>query len=326
MIRFYCDILKPDGTRYETDTRAILKRVNDRCREMGFSGQVGSECEFYLFKTDEDGAPTNIPFDRGGYCDVAPLDTGENVRREICFCLEEMGITPETSHHKHFYVQNDIYFKFSDPLSAADNLLSFQTVVRNIAARNGLYASFLPKPLPNQSGSGLHVNMSLSDEKGNLFVTNPEVAKHFIAGVLRRTVEMTAFLNPLPSSYERLGNCRAPGYVSWSHENRSQLVRIPSAHGDGARMELRSPDPSVNPYLAFALILSAGLDGIEQKLPLEPPTNENLYTAPASLTAGLEHLPTSLGEAVAVAKESAFIRRVLGDVVCNHYFAGKQEK
>lgn len=326
VIRFYCDIRRPDGSVFASDTRAILKRVVERCQAMQLLCRMGTECEFYLFKTDDAGQPTNTPLDAGGYCDVAPLDKGENVRREICLCLEEMGITPETSHHEQGPGQNEIDFKFSAPLTAADNLITLQSVVRNISARNGLAASFLPKPVAGQSGSGLHINISLSKDGENIFLTRSETAKQFMAGVLQRAGEMTAFLNPVPNSYERLGSNHAPLYVSWSPQNRSQLIRLPAATGDDVRMELRSPDPCVNPYLAFALVLSAGLDGIDQKLTLPPAINENLYLAAPSVTNSLERLPRNLSEALAVAQASAFVHRVLGGTVCEHYFAGKKKQ
>ncbi|WP_288167860.1 glutamine synthetase family protein, partial [Ruminococcus sp. CAG:379] len=265
VIRFYCDIKRPDGSIFESDTRATLKRVVEECRSMDYACRMGTECEFYLFKTDENGAPTAIPLDGGSYCDVAPLDKGENVRREICLCLEEMGITPETSHHEVGSGQNEIDFKTAEPLAAAENLLTFQTVVRNISARNGLSACFLPKPLPDQSSSGMHVNLTLLREGQNLFASRSEASRQFMAGILHRSAEMTAFLNPIANSYDRLGSNHAPLYISWSPQNRSQLIRLPAATGDKVQMQLRSPDPMVNPYLAFSLILAAGLEGIRDR-------------------------------------------------------------
>ncbi|MGI6777731.1 MAG: glutamine synthetase family protein [Acetivibrionales bacterium] len=323
VVRFYCNIKNPDGSVFWGDTREILKSVLVRARQKGYSCMVGAECEFYLFKTDENGEPTAIPFDNGGYLDVSPLDKGENVRREICLCLEEMGIKPETSHHEQGPGQNEIDFKFSDALSCADNLVTFKQVVKSIAARNGLFASFSPKPLPDKSGSGLHINMSLLQNGYNVFKMHgnehTKAAESFIAGVLQKTPEITAFLNPLPNSYERFGSFEAPKFVSWSHGNRSQLVRIPTAHGERMRMELRSPDPATNPYLAFALVISAGLYGIEKNLALPDSVNADLYTADNSITSSLARLPENMGDALRLVEKSDFVKSTLSADVLSSY-------
>lgn len=317
VVRFFCDIKNPDGSPFWGDTRQVLKSVISRTEEKGYNCMVGAECEFYLFKTDENGEPTMIPFDNGGYLDVSPLDKGENVRREICLCLEEMGLKPETSHHERGPGQNEIDFKFSDALSCADNFITFKQVVKNIAARNGLFASFLPKPLPDKSGSGLHINLSLAQNGFNVFRLgengNSGATESFIAGVLKKTPEITAFLNPLPNSYDRLGSFEAPKYVSWSYSNRSQLIRIPSAHGERVRMELRSPDPSTNSYLAFALVISAGFYGMDNQLPLADSINVDLYHADKSVTDTLVLLPEHLDEALNLVKESDFIKNTLNE-------------
>jgi len=320
--RFFCDIKTPSGETFALDSRQILKRATEKCAKMGFVCMIGAECEFYLFKTDENGAPTMNTVDKGGYLDIAPLDKSEDIRREICLTLEEIGIKPETSHHEQGPGQNEVGFKYSDALSSADNLLSFKTLVKRVAARNGLFASFLPKPIKNAPGSGLHVNLSLSQKGENIFKNNGEhskVAESFIAGILARTREMTLFLNPLANSYERFGAYEAPKYVSWSHCNRSQLVRIPTAMGEKVRMELRSPDPSINPYLAFALILEAGLEGISKELSLPPEVDVNLYAAPESLTKTLEQLPGNLTEAIELAHYSEFVQNVVGNELLNSY-------
>jgi glutamine synthetase len=322
VVRFYCDVRHPDGTVFPRDSRYLLKRVIQRCESMGYVCTIGAECEFYLFKTDSQGAPTLETLDNGGYLDISPLDNGENIRREICLCLEEMGLRPESSHHEQGPGQNEIDFKFSDALSSADNFLTFKSVVKSIAARNGLFASFMPKPLMDRSGSGLHVNISLSRDGLNIFKSGEEHSKEaesFIAGVLKKTREMTLFLNPIANSYERFGKCEAPKYVSWSHQNRSQLVRIPAAAREKVRMELRSPDPSLNPYLAFALILAAGLDGIEAKLPLPPAVDVNLYNADEEALRGLEKLPATLPDALAAAADSAFVKKVIGGELLMEY-------
>ncbi len=330
VVRFYCDIKNPDGSVFPHDSRYILKRTVARCEQMGYVCKIGAECEFYLFKTDENGDPITTPLDRGGYLDIAPLDKGENIRREICLCLEEMGIQPEASHHEQGPGQNEIDFKFSDALSCADNLLTFKSVVKAIAARGGLFASFMPKPITKAAGSGLHVNLSLSQNGVNIFKNYPNehsaISESFIAGILEKTPEMTLFLNPLANSYERLGQFEAPRYVSWSHQNRSQLVRIPAATGEKVRMELRSPDPSMNPYLAFALILAAGLDGIENGTKLPPAVDADLYSASEDITGTLAVLPESMEKAVGLAKTSSFVKGVLGETLFEKYLAAKEQE
>ncbi len=328
--RFYCDIKNPDKSAFTHDSRYILKQMIKRCEDMGYVCKIGAECEFYLFNTDENGEPTLNTLDYGGYLDIAPLDKGENIRREICLCLDEMGLKPETSHHEQGPGQNEIDFKFSDALTSADNLLTFKSVVKAIVSRNGLYASFMPKPLLSHSGSGLHVNISLSKNGLNIFKNkdgeHSSVAESFIAGILQKAPEITLFLNPIANSYERLGRLEAPKFVSWSHQNRSQLIRIPSAIGERVRMELRSPDPSVNPYLAFALILGAGLEGIANDLPLPQAVDADLYNADEALTKGLALLPDSLDAAIKLAEGSELVKNVIGIEMLNKYLAFKKEE
>jgi glutamine synthetase len=305
VVRMFCDIRYPDGTPFERDCRLILRRAADRAAERGLTVRFGPEFEFYLFKTDEDGEPTRIPLDRAGYMDVAPEDRGENVRREICLTLLDMGIQPESSHHEEGPGQNEIDFRYSDAMTAADNAMNFVTVVKTISARNGLYADFSPKPLEGESGNGLHINMSLESRDG----ANHTAA--FMAGILEHIREITAFLNPTEASYKRLGEKKAPLYVTWSPENRSQLIRIPAAKGPYQRVELRSPDPMTNPYLAFALLIHAGLDGVERGLAPAEAVDVNLYTADASVTDRLPRLPGSLAEAREEARHSPLVQRVL---------------
>lgn len=317
VVRFFCDIKNPDGSIFVHDSRYLLKKVVRQFDELGYVCKIGAECEFYLFKTDENGEPTDVTLDKGGYLDILPLDKGENIRREMALCLEEMGIHVESSHHEQGPGQNEIDFKFSDALSTADNMLTFKSVVKAIAARNGLFASFMPKPLLNEPGSGLHVNISISQNGFNVFRNasqgHSEIAESFIAGILDKVPEMTLFLNPTCNSYERLGRFEAPKYVSWSHQNRSQLIRIPAAMDEKVRMELRSPDPAINPYLAFALIMAAGLEGIKSKRELPPAVDANLYTADESVTGSLTKLPESLDEAIALAKNSTFVKEIVGE-------------
>lgn len=330
VVRFYGDIRNPDGSAFTHDSRYLLKQAAVRCERLGYVCKIGAECEFYLFKTDEDGEPTRTTLDRGGYLDISPLDKGEDVRREICLALDEMGIRPEASHHEQGPGQNEIDFKFSDVLTGADNLLTFKSVVKAIAARAGLFASFMPKPIPGAPGSGLHVNISLARSGRNIFDfggdSSSPVAEQFLAGILARAAEVTLFLNPIANSYERFGAYEAPRYVSWSHQNRSQLVRIPAATGERVRLELRSPDPSLNPYLAFALILSAGLEGIEEGLVLPPAVDADLLAAGEDLTKALVPLPQTLPDAIALARESSLVKRVLGEELLDKYLAVKEEE
>lgn len=306
VIRMFCSMKYPDGTQFEKDSRMILQRAVDAAAAKGVSVQFGAEFEFYLFNTDEKGMPTDEPFDRAGYMDVAPEDRGENARREICLTLLEMGIKPESSHHEEGPGQNEIDFRYSDAMTAADNAMNFMTVVKATAQRNGIYADFSPKPLPGESGNGLHINMSVKTADGE------DHTNAFMAGILAHIKEMTAFLNPTEDSYKRLGEKKAPKYITWSPENRSQLIRIPAAKGEYRRIELRSPDPTANPYIAYALLIMAGLDGIERELTAPEAVNINLYKADSSVTEPLDRLPASLDEAIAVAEGSDFVRGVIG--------------
>ena len=302
VVRMFCDIRYPDGTPFECDSRYILKQAIEAAKKKGISVSFGSEFEFYLFKTDEDGYPTMVPFDRGGYMDVAPEDKGENIRREICLTLIDMGIRPESSHHEEGPGQNEIDFRFSDAMSAADNAMNFVTVVKAAAMHNGLYADFSPKPLDDRSGNGMHINISLASTDGF------DHTSQFMAGIMAHLTEITAFLNNRPESYKRLGEMKAPLYVTWSPENRSQLIRIPAAKGEYRRIELRSPDPCANPYIAYAMLIYSGLDGIEKQMECPEPVNLHLNTAPASLTDRLEKLPGSLDEAHEIARHSDFVK------------------
>lgn len=326
VVRMICSIKKPDGAPFEADSRYLLGQAADRAAQMGYLCRVGTECEFTLFKTDDSGNPIEEPFDRGRYGDVAPLDRGENIRRAICLALESMGLRPESSHHEQGAGQNEIDFCYADALTAADHMTTFQTVVKALAMESGLYASFLPKPLPDDCGNGLHINLSLIQCGKNIFQTGPrhcQEAESFIQGILDRVAEITVFLNPLVNSYARFGSFEAPRYITWSHQNRSQLIRIPASFGEDNRMELRSADPSCNPYLAFALLLHAGLDGIQQKAKLTPPCNRNLFEEKEG---ELPSLPRDLSEAIEAAEGSAFIRQVLPESVVEKYLAEKKRE
>ncbi len=301
VVRMFCNIKYPDGTPFNTDCRYILENAVNYAKDNGFSIYFGTEFEFYLFKTDENGNPTKIPFDNAGYFDVAPEDKGENVRREICLTLLEMGMKPECSHHEEGPGQNEIDFKYSDAMTAADNAINFITVEKAAALSNGLFADFSPKPIKDCSGNGLHINMSLKSADGK------DYTDHFIAGIMAHIKEMTAFLNPTENSYKRLGEKKAPKYITWSKENRSQLIRIPAATGEYERIELRSPDPTANPYITFALLIYAGLDGILNKKKLRNSTDINLFKADQSVTKNLDVLPQTLKEAIKYAQNSEFI-------------------
>ncbi len=310
VIRMYCDIKYPDGRIFERDVRYILKQSIKKAKDLGFTINFGSEFEFYLFKLDENGENTNIPLDYAGYMDIAPEDKGENVRREICFTLEEMGINPEVSHHEVGPGQNEIDFRYSDALQAADDAATFQWVVKTVADANGLYADFSPKPLEKYPGNGMHINMSIDKHE--------EYILSFMSGILSHMKELTLFLNPSEKSYSRFGKDKAPQYITWSYENRSQLIRIPATHSS-SRMELRSPDCTCNPYLAFALLIEAGLEGIEKKLEIPQAVDINLFHADESITSLLEQLPQSLDEAKACAKNSSWISSLVNESILDAY-------
>lgn len=302
VVQMLSSITRPDGTPFACDTRNLLKTAVAEAAKAGFEFTFGAEQEFYLFLMDEDGKPTPVPIDEAGYMDIAPEDHGENVRREICLTLEQMGIRPESSHHEEGPGQNEIDFRYADALTAADNAMTFQRVVKTVAYRNGMFADFSPKPIANAPGNGFHINMSLRPfGDGRNF-------DYMIAGILRSIGAMTAFLNPCEESYKRLGSYKAPKYISWSHENRSPLVRIPAAVGEYRRAELRSPDPAANPYLAFALLIYAALQGISEKLALPGFSDINFYTADAETLSAYETLPSCFAEACGAAVSSDFIK------------------
>lgn len=311
--RIFCTVKHPDGKICEFDTRYILKKAIDAAKKKGVMCFFGAEFEFYLFHADEHGNSTGVPLDFAGYMDTSPLDKGENVRREICLTLESMGIKPESSHHEEGPGQNEIDFRYSDALSSADNSITFKNAVGNIAARNALVASFSPKPIDTKSGNGMHINISPSSVDGK------ELFMPFMAGILSHIREMTVFLNPTEESYKRFGSDKAPKYITWSPENRSQLIRIPAASNDRTRIELRSPDPTANPYLAYALLIYAGLDGVEKGLTPPASTDINLYSANADITEKLEKLPSTLKEAASIMAKSDFILEKLPKRIIDVY-------
>ncbi|NMC55974.1 MAG: glutamine synthetase [Eubacteriaceae bacterium] len=312
VVRLYCDIKYPNGRPYEVDGRHILRQAVKAAQERGIAFLFGAEYEFYLFKTDENGDGTNIPHDNAGYMDIAPEDKGENLRREICFMLEKMGIIPQSSHHEEGPGQHEIHFRCSEALSAADNATTFKSVVRTTAARNGLYASFEPKPFEGISGSGFHINISAKSEDGKNYTNN------IIAGILAHIEEITVFLNPSNNSYKRLGEKKAPKYIGWAEENRSALVRIPAAKGECERIELRSPDAGADPYLAYSLLIYAALDGIKNNLTPAKALNENLFEEqPDAKT--LKTLPENLEDAAKIAQNSSFVNNCVNKKIIKAY-------
>ena len=311
--RMFCGIVRPDGTPFEADTRQLLRQAVREAEDMGVTFAFGTEMEFYLFQRDELGEPTKQPYDHAGYMDIAPEDKGENVRREICLTLEQMGIRPECSHHEQGPGQNEIDFRYSQPLTAADNAVTFRTVVDSVAVRSGLAADFSPKPISGQPGNGMHINISAKS------ADSADVMPRIIAGILAHIREMTVFLNTVDASYLRFGGSKAPRYISWSSENRSQLIRIPAAQGEYRRAELRSPDPLCNPYLAFALLIHAGLDGIRRALPLPAAADINFFTASQQVKERFETLPATLPQARALAAGSPFLAELLPPAVLEYY-------
>lgn len=313
VVRMFCSITYPDGQPFKNDTRYLLKTAIKKAKNAGLDFFFGTESEFYLFKLDQDGLPTHTPYDYAHYLDIAPDDKGENIRREICLTLEQMGIQPESSHHEEGPGQNEIDFRYSDPLTAADNAVTFQTIVKTVALRNGLVADFSPKPLDYFPGNGFHINMSVQSQNST------QDLNHLIAGILNRIPDMTLFLNPSEESYHRFGSCKAPAYISWSRQNRSQLIRVPAALDEYRRAELRSPDASTNVYLAFTLLIHAAIEGIQQKLPLQEPADFNLYAADHTLLSNYQPLPKNLTSACQSAKNSRFIKEILPESVIRSF-------
>ncbi len=307
VVRMFCTIVRPDGSVYECDTRNILKKAIETASQQGIEFFFGSELEFYLFNLDENGNPSRIPYDQAGYMDIAPDDKGENVRREICLTLEQMGISPESSHHEEGPGQNEIDFRYAEPLTAADDAMTYQAVAKSVAYKNGLYADFSPKPLQEKPGNGLHINLSIKNDENQILLP------YMLAGIMAHIREFTVFLNPVEASYDRFGKTKAPKYISWSQEDRTQLIRIPAASDEYKRAELRSPDPLANPYLAYALLIYAGLYGIEHKLSL-PPAASNLNQEGEEAK-----LPDSLAEAKELAQESQFVSKHLPASIINTF-------
>lgn len=333
--RLICDLRRPDRTPHKADPRQVLKRAIQAAADMGYVFDVGPECEFFLFHTDENGLPTTRTHEQAGYFDVGPLDMGENARRDMILTLEEMGFEVEASHHEMAPAQHEIDFRFDEALATADNIQTFKLAVKTIARRHGMHATFMPKPKSNQNGSGMHLNMSLSKDGVNIFRDESDPnglskeAYWFIGGLLAHMEAMTAVLNPLVNSYKRLvPGYEAPVYIAWSTKSRGSLIRIPMVNGDNTRIELRSPDSASNPYLAIALCLMAGLDGIKNQI--EPPAAVNVDIEKMSreerAERGISALPVALQEALNAMEKDDFVRGVLGDELFDKYIAAKRKE
>ena len=331
--RLICDVYTAEGEPFMGDPRNVLKKVCAEAAEMGYTFNVGPECEFFLFQLDEHGKPTTKSNDNGSYFDLGPTDPGETVRQEMVLALEDMGFEIEASHHEVAPAQHEIDFKYDDAVSAADNIMTFKLAVKTIAQKNNLYATFMPKPIKGIAGSGMHVNMSLADKDGkNIFADDKDpmglskVAYHFIAGIMKHAAAMAAITNPLVNSYKRLvPGYEAPVYVAWSATNRSPLVRIPSARGNSTRIELRNPDPSATPHLALAVCLAAGLDGIKNKLELCDSVDRNIFTMTEEEReeANVGTLPYRLLDAINKIKKDDVICNALGEHVVTKYTEAK---
>ncbi|MBP3770282.1 MAG: type I glutamate--ammonia ligase [Lachnospira sp.] len=334
--RLICDVYTPDGKPFEGDPRWILKKTIKEANEMGYRFDVGPECEFFLFHTDDNGLPTTLSHEKAGYFDLGPNDLGENIRRDMVLTLEDMGFEIEASHHEVAPAQHEIDFKYDEALKTADNIQTFKMTVKTIAKRHGLYATFMPKPKFGISGSGMHINMSLATEEGkNIFADEngklglSDDAYHFIAGIMKHARGMSAITNPLVNSYKRLvPGYEAPVYIAWSAKNRSPLIRIPASRGNGTRVELRNPDPTANPYLVLALCLAAGLDGIKNKIEVPESVDCNIYemTPGERRAAGIENMPADLKEAVDCLVADEFLCSVLGEHITTKYVEAKMKE
>lgn len=333
--RLICDVYRPNGEPFEGDPRYILKKAVKEAADMGYSFNVGPECEFFLFHTDENALPTTITHEQAGYFDLGPVDFGENARRDMVLTLEEMGFEIEASHHEVAPAQHEIDFKYDEALKTADNIMTFKLAVKTIAKRHGLHATFMPKPKYGINGSGMHINMSLSKDGKNAFSDESDKfglskeAYYFIGGIFKHIDGITAITNPLINSYKRLvPGYEAPIYVAWSAKNRSPLIRIPAARGEGARIELRSPDPSANPYLALAVCLKAGLDGIKNQIMPPESVDCNIYELSDldRTEKGIREIPKSMSEAISALEQDDFVKEILGAHITEKYVEAKKQE
>ena len=333
--RLICDVYNPDGTPFAGDPRNILKQELDKIKEMGYTFDVGPECEFFLFHSDENGLPTTITHEKASYFDLGPIDLGENARRDMVLTLEDMGFEVEASHHEVAPAQHEIDFKYDEALATADNIMTFKLAVKTIAKRHGLHATFMPKPKFGISGSGMHTNMSLTKDGRNVFC-DPDgelglskEAYYFIGGIMKHIKGMAAITNPLVNSYKRMvAGYEAPVHIAWSCKNRSPLIRIPASRGAGTRVELRSPDPACNPYLTLALCLAAGMDGIKNQIMPPASVEGNIFemTAEELKLNHIEKLPADLMEAIEEMEKDTFVREVLGEHIYKKYDEAKREE
>ena len=335
--RLICSVYCADNeTPFLGDPRNVLQKVMNEAAEMGYSFNVGPECEFFLFKLDEDGNPTTTTGDEGGYFDLNPIDHGENCRRDICLALEEMGYTIEASHHEVAEGQHEIDFKFDEVMTSADRVMTFKHVVKTYATKHGLHATFMPKPMNDSDGCGMHLKMTLMDLEGNNILSDPadsyglsELGYHFMAGIMAHVRGLTAVTNPLVNSYKRIvpGN-EAPAYIVWSSGNRSPLISVPRTSAKDMHIELRNPDPCVNSYLAFAGIIAAGLEGIKKGLMPQAATELNIYrlSEEECEKLNLKRLPKSLSEAVEEMENDPLVMKTLGEYISGKYVRAKRRE
>lgn len=333
--RLICDVYRPNGEPFEGDPRYILKRAIKEAADLGYVFEVGPECEFFLFHTDENAMPTTNTHEQAGYFDLGPVDFGENARRDMVLTLEEMGFIVEASHHEVAPAQHEIDFRYDEALATADNIMTFKLAVKTIAKRHGLHATFMPKPKYGVNGSGMHINMSLSKDGKNIFADKNDKsglsreAYYFIGGIMKHMKGMTAITNPLVNSYKRLvPGFEAPVYIAWSATNRSPLIRIPASRGEGTRIELRCPDPAANPYLALAVCLRAGLDGIVNQITPPQSVDCNIFemSEAQKKECAIEEIPGTLIEAIYHMEDDAFMKEVLGEHTYAKYIAAKKEE
>ncbi len=333
--RFICDVYKPDGTPFEGDPRYVLKKVLKEAEEMGYRFDVGPECEFFLFHTDDYGNPTTLTHEKAGYFDLAPVDLGENCRRDMVLNLESMGFEIEASHHEVSPAQHEIDFKHDDALSTADNIMTFKLTVKSIAKRHGLYATFMPKPKCGECGSGMHINIAMNKDGNDVFADKNDAnglsktAYSFIAGIMDHIKAITIIANPLINSYKRLvPGYEAPVYIAWSPNNRSPLIRIPASTSEGTRIELRSPDSAANPYLILAACLAAGIDGIKRNAVPPASVDKNIFemSDEERQERGIDRIPSSLEEAIVEFKKDEFIQNVLGEHITRKIIEAKSEE
>ena len=333
--RLICDVYRIDGNPFEGDPRHVLRKALDHAADLGYEFNVGPECEFYLLKNDANGNPTLDAYDKGGYFDLGPNDLGEETRKDIVLALEALGFVIEASHHECGPAQHEIDFMYAKAMQAADSIMTFKYAVKTVSEKHNLHATFMPKPISNQAGNGMHLNMSLFKEGNNIFINEKDPnglskeAYSFMAGIMRHIEGISIVTNPLVNSYKRLvPDFEAPMYIAWSAQNRSPLIRVPSSRGQSTRIELRSPDPSANPYLALALCLEAGLEGIQKGMVPPPSIDKNIFEmSRRELTrSGVKKLPSNLFEAISKVEKDRFIADVLGSHIYERYVEAKKRE